>query len=153
ASMGHAGKLWKVEWLFPLQPSLGKHLQHRRDQFRSIQTAKSHEDSAGETVQIVSEHASAAVRTEVTIKPLAGFSDIVERPWLAAEERKVILRHTKESRRLATGGLFAVVAMADRDKCRICIELKLHCTTGALCRVFFAHVIPLTLLSTDWITL
>ena len=56
-----------------------------------------------------------------------------------------IFWHTKESRRRATGGPFAVVAMAGRDKSRIRIELKLHCATGALCRVFLAHVIHLTL--------
>src|SRR5262249_55964630 len=116
--------------------SLGKHLQHRRDQFRAIQATKSHKDSARETVQIISKHASAAVRTEVAIKPLAGFSDIVERLRLAAEEREIIFWHTKESRRRATGGPFAVVAMAGRDKRRICIELELYCTRGALCRIF-----------------
>src|SRR5215471_1568735 len=114
--MGHAGKLWDVEWLFPLQPALGKHLQHRLDQFRSIQAAKSHKDSAGKAVQIVGKHASAAVRTEVAIEPLAGFSDIVERLRLAAGEREIIFWHTKENRRRATGCLFAVVAMAFRDK-------------------------------------
>src|SRR5262245_13051859 len=144
-STGHAGKLWEVEWLFPLQPALGKHLQHRRDQFRSIQAAESHKDSAGETVQIVGKHASAAVRTEVAIEALAGFSDIVERLRLAAEEREIIFRHTKERRRRATGGPFAVVAMAGRDKSRIRIELELHCPTSALCRVFLAHVIHLAL--------
>src|SRR5262245_27187459 len=141
ASTGHAGKLREVEWLFPLQPALGKHLQHRRDQFRSIQAAESHKDSAGETVQIVGKQASTAVRTEVANEALAGFSDIVERLRLAAEEREIIFWHTKESRRRAPGGPFAVVAMAGRDKSRICIELELHCTTGALCRVFLAHVI------------
>src|SRR5215471_2661753 len=141
--MGHAGKLWDVEWLFPLQPSLGKHLQHRLDQFRAIQAAKSHKDSTGETVQIVSKQASAAVRAEVAIEPLARFSDIVERLRLAAEEREILFWHTKESRRRATRGLFAVVAMASRDKCRICIEFELNSTTGALRRVFLAHVFHL----------
>lgn len=74
---------------------------------------------------------------------LRRFSDIVERLRLAAEEREIIFWHTKESRRRATGGLFAVVARAGRDKCRIRIELKLDCTTGALCRVFLAHAIHL----------
>src|SRR5262249_25019312 len=144
ASTGHAGKLWDVEWLFPLQSALGKHLQHWLDQVRSIQAAKRYKDSAGETVQIGSKQASAAIRTEVAIEPLAGFSDIVERLRFAADEREVILWHTKESRRRATGGLFAIVAMASRDKSRICIELELYCSTGALCRVFLAHVIHLT---------
>src|SRR5215510_11187135 len=145
ASTGHCGKLVEGGWVFPPLAALGKHLQHRRDQFRSIQAAESHKDSAGETVQIVGKQASAAVRTEVAIEALAGFSDIVERLRLAAEEREIIFRHAKESRRRATGGLFAVVAMTGGDKSRICIELELHCTTGALCRVLHAHVIHLTL--------
>src|SRR5262249_38206681 len=120
-----------------------KHHEHRLDQFRSIKAAKSHKDSAGETIQIVSKHASAAVGTKVAIEPLARFSGVVERLRLAAEEREIIFWHTKKNRRGAAGGLFAVVAMAFRDKIRICIELELYCTTGTLCRVFLAHVILL----------
>src|SRR5262245_45471983 len=115
-STGHARKLWEVEWLFPLRPALGKHLQHWLDQFKSIQAAKSHKDSAGKAVQIVGKHASAAVRTEVAIEPLAGFSDIVERLRLAAKQCEIIFWHAKENRSRAAGGLFAVVAMAFRDK-------------------------------------
>src|SRR5262245_56652020 len=140
-STGHAGKLRDVEWLFRLQPTLVQHLQHALNQFGSIQGAKGHKDRTGETLEIGGKNASAAVRTEVAIKPLAGFSDIVERLRLAAEEREIIFWHTKESRRRATGGPFAVVPMAGRDKSRICIELELYCTTGALCRIFLAHVI------------
>src|SRR5262245_23605321 len=146
--MGHAGKLWEVERLFPLEPALGEHLQHRRDQFRSVQAAKRHKDSAGKTVQIAAEQASAAVRTEVAIEPLAGLGDIVERLRLAAEEREIICRHTKEGCRRAARSLLAVVAMTGRDKCRIGVELELHCTTGALRRVLLAHLIHLTLPST-----
>src|SRR5262245_23662342 len=94
--MGHAGKLWYVECHFPLQSALGKHLQHRLDQFRSIQAAKSHKDNAGKAVQIVGKHASATVRTEVAIEPLAGFSDVVERLRLAAKQCKIIFWHTKK---------------------------------------------------------
>jgi len=65
----------------------------------------------------------------------------VERLRLAAEEPEIIFRHTKESRRRATGCLFAVVAMTGRDEVRICIELELYGTTGALGRVFLGHVI------------
>src|SRR5262249_52452305 len=44
------------------------------------------------------------------------------------------------------GRLFAVVAMASRDKVWVRIELELHSATGASGRVFLAHVIHLTLL-------
>src|SRR5262249_9835573 len=132
-----------------LWPPLGEHLQRLRDQFGAIQAAEGHKDCTGKTLQIGGKQASAAVGTEVAIKPLAGFSDIVERLRIAAEEREITFWHTKESRRRATGGLFAVVAMAGRDKSRICVELELYRTTGALCRVFLAHVTHLTLLTTD----
>src|SRR5262245_48335466 len=125
-STGHAGKLRDVEWLFPLQPTLGKHLQHRLDQFGSIQAAKGHKHRTGETLEIGGKNARAAVRTKVAIKPLAGLRDIVERLRLAAEEREIVFWQPKESPRRATGSLFAVFAMAGRDKSRICIELELY---------------------------
>src|SRR5262249_14685881 len=126
ASTGHAGKLRDVERFFPRQPTLGEHLHHRRDQFGSIQAAEGHEDRSGKTFQIGGKQASAAVGTEVAIEPLAGFSDIVKRLRLAAEEREIVFRHTKEGRRRTAGRLLAVVAMAGRDEARIRIEPELY---------------------------
>src|SRR5215472_18441031 len=92
----HVLELREVERSRPFETALGEHLKHRFDALRVIQAAERDEDHYREALQVAGEHPGAAIGAEVLIKALARLGDVVKRFRLAADQRKIVLGHTKK---------------------------------------------------------
>src|SRR5262249_53914362 len=131
--------LREVERLRPFETALGEHLEHRFDALRVIQAAERDEDHSGEALQVGAEHPGAATGAEVSIQALARLGDIVKRFWLAADQRKIVIRHAEERGRFTAGRLLAVKAVTDGDEGGIGIELELYDAARAPTGIFLCH--------------
>ena len=124
-----------------MKAALGEHLEFRCEQIRPIEAPEHDEYGAGETLQVAGEQARAAVGTEIPVQTSAGFGDVMEGFRRAADQCKIIRGNAKERGHLATGGPFAVVAMAVGNEGRIRCELEFAGATRALAGVIFRHII------------
>src|SRR5262245_2118942 len=138
-STGHVVELREVERLNPLEATLRVHLELRLDQFRSIEASQLDKDKAREALQVARIESRPAFRAEIPIKSLAGIGDLVERLRRTAQKREIILGYAEPRRRFAARRLLAVQAVTDSDEVGVFVERELHCTAGALSRVFLRH--------------